>query len=450
MDADVVVIGAGLAGLTAAAELERGGHAVVVLEARDRVGGRMLNDHLADGTPLEVGGQWAGPTQRRVLALAEQLGVATFPTHVTGDSLMEYRGRLMRYRGTIPRLNAAALADVGQAQLKLDRMARRVPLDAPWEAPRAAALDGQSFASWLRRNTVTRGARQLIALSIAAVWACEPEDVSLLHVLFYIHSAGSFDALVGTEGHAQDRRFVGGSALIAERLAARLADVRLGVPVTEITQDDDGVEAGGVRARHAVVALAPALAGRLRYDPALPADRDQLTQRTPNGSVIKAMCTYPEPFWRADGLSGQAASTDGAVRVVFDNSPADGSRGVLLGFFEGRQAREWSPRTPAERRAVLTATFVRLFGARAAAPEEYLERDWSAEEYTRGCYGAHLPTGAWTAFGPALRRPAGRVHWAGTETATVWSGYMDGAVQSGERAAAEIAVCLGRPRAEFG
>ena len=450
MDADVVVIGAGLAGLTAAAELERGGHAVVVLEARDRVGGRMLNDHLADGTPLEVGGQWAGPTQRRVLALAEQLGVATFPTHVTGDSLMEYRGRLMRYRGTIPRLNAAALADVGQAQLKLDRMARRVPLDAPWEAPRAAALDGQSFASWLRRNTVTRGARQLIALSIAAVWACEPEDVSLLHVLFYIHSAGSFDALVGTEGHAQDRRFVGGSALIAERLAARLADVRLGAPVTEITQDDDGVEAGGVRARHAVVALAPALAGRLRYDPALPADRDQLTQRTPNGSVIKAMCAYPEPFWRADGLSGQAASTDGAVRVVFDNSPADGSRGVLLGFFEGRQAREWSPRTPAERRAVLTATFVRLFGARAAAPEEYLERDWSAEEYTRGCYGAHLPTGAWTAFGPALRRPAGRVHWAGTETATVWSGYMDGAVQSGERAAAEIAVRLGRPQAEFG
>ena len=450
MDADVVVVGAGLAGLTAAAELERGGHAVVVLEARDRVGGRMLNDHLADGTPLEVGGQWAGPTQRRLLALAEQLGVATFPTHVTGDSLMEYRGRLMRYRGTIPRLNAAALADVGQAQLKLDRMARRVPLDAPWEAPRAAALDGQSFASWLRRNTVTRGARQLIALSIAAVWACEPEDVSLLHVLFYIHSAGSFDALVGTEGHAQDRRFVGGSALIAERLAARLADVRLGAPVTEITQDDDGVEAGGVRARHAVVALAPALAGRLRYDPALPADRDQLTQRTPNGSVIKAMCAYPEPFWRADGLSGQAASTDGAVRVVFDNSPADGSRGVLLGFFEGRQAREWSPRTPAERRAVLTATFVRLFGARAAAPEEYLERDWSAEEYTRGCYGAHLPTGAWTAFGPALRRPAGRVHWAGTETATVWSGYMDGAVQSGERAAAEIAVRLGRPRAEFG
>ena len=450
MDADVVVIGAGLAGLTAARELERAGHSVIVLEARERVGGRVRNAHLADGTPLEVGGQWAGPTQHRILALADELGVATHQTHVTGDSLIEYRGRKVRYRGTVPRLNAAALADVGQAQLKLDRLAKRVPTAAPWTARRAAALDGQSFATWLRRNTVTRGARQLLALSIAAVWACEPEDVSLLHVLFYIHSAGSFDALIGTEGHAQDRRFVGGSAVLAERLAAQLADVRLGVPVARVTQDDAAVDVDGVRAEHAVVAVAPALAGRLRYDPPLPADRDQLTQRTPNGSVIKAMCAYAEPFWRADGLSGQAAATDGPVRVVFDNSPPDGSRGVLLGFFEGRQARAWSPRTPEERRAILTSTLVRLFGQRAAVPAEYLECDWSAEEFTRGCYGAHLPPGAWTAFGPALRRPAGRVHWAGTETATTWCGYMDGALESGERAAAEVTATLGQRLARFG
>ncbi len=480
MDADVIVIGAGLAGLTAARALERSGHSVVVLEGRDRVGGRVRNVQLADGSPLEIGGQWAGPTQHRILALADELGVATYPTHVTGDNVIEYRGRLVRYRGTIPRLNAAALADVGQAQLRLDRLAKRVPTDAPWAAPRAVALDGQSFATWLRRNTVTRGARQLLALSIAAVWACEPEDVSLLHVLFYIHSAGSFDALVGTEGHAQDRRFVGGSAVIAERLAAQLRDVRLASTVTRIAQDADGVAvevardaevasgadgapgAGGavdtrlgspadpVRARHVVVALAPALAGRLRYEPPLPADRDQLTQRTPNGSVIKAMCAYPEPFWRADGLSGQAAATDGPVRVVFDNSPHGSARGVLVGFFEGRQAREWSPRTPAERSAILTATFVRLFGQRAAEPDEYVECDWSAEELTRGCYGAHLPPGAWTAFGPALKRPAGRIHWAGTETAGTWSGYMDGALESGERAAAEVVARMGLRQAQFG
>ena len=455
MDADVVVIGAGLAGLTAARELERAGSSAVVLEARDRIGGRVRNQHLADGTPLEIGGQWAGPTQHRVLALAAELGVATYPTHVTGDSLIEYRGRKIRYRGTIPRLNAAALADVAQVQLKLDRLARRVPTAAPWTAPGAKRLDGQSFASWLRRNTVTRGARELVALSIAGVWACEPEDVSLLHVLFYIHSAGSFEALIGTAGHAQDRRFVGGSIVLAERLAAQLSDVRLGQPVAALAQDGDGVDVttadgGGLRAGRVIVALAPALAGRRRYAPPLPADRDQLTQRTPNGSVIKAMCAYPTPFWRSDGLSGQAAATEGAVRVVYDNSPQDGHCGVLLGFFEGREAREWSPRTAQERRAILTATLVRLFGARAAEPDEYLECDWSAEEYTRGCYGAHLPPGAWTAFGPALTRPEGRIHWAGTETATTWSGYMDGAIESGRRAAAEALQTPGRQAAEFG
>lgn len=442
MDADVIVVGAGLAGLTTARELERAGAKVIVLEGRDRVGGRMRNKHLADGTPLEVGGQWAGPTQHRIVALARELGVESYPTHVTGDKLIEYRGKLVRYRGTIPRLNAAALADTGQAQLRLDRLARRVPTDAPWTARNARALDGQSFATWLGRNTVTRGARQLLALSIAAVWACEPEDVSLLHVLFYIHAAGSFEALVETEGHAQDHRFVGGSVAIAERLAQQVREVRLGHRVERIEQDGDRIRVDGLTAERVVVAVSPALAGRLRYDPPLPADRDQLTQRTPNGSVIKCMCVYPEPFWRKAGLSGQAAATDGPVRVIFDNTPHGSGKGVLLGFFEGRQAREWGRRTSEERRAILAATFVRIFGAQAADPEEYVECDWSAEELTRGCYGAHLPPGVWTAFGPALTHPVGRIHWAGTETATRWSGYMDGAIESGQRVAAEVRAQL--------
>ncbi len=450
MDADVIVVGAGLAGLTAARELERAGSKVIVLEGRDRVGGRMRNKHMADGTPLELGGQWAGPTQTRIVALAKELGVESYPTHVTGDKLIEYRGKLVRYKGTIPRLNAAALADMGQAQLRLDRLAKTVPTDAPWTAKNAQGLDGQTFATWARRNTATRGARQLLALSIAAVWACEPEDVSLLHVLFYIHAAGSFEALVETEGHAQDHRFVGGSFRIAELLAVQVTDVRLEHRVERIEQDDEGVRVDGLSAERVVVALSPSLAGRLRYDPPLPADRDQLTQRTPNGSVIKCMCVYPKPFWREAGLSGQAAATDGPVRVVFDNSPHGSGKGVLLGFFEGRQAREWSPRTPKERRAILAATFVRLFGAQAADPDEYLECDWSAEELTRGCYGAHLPPGVWTAFGPALTRPVERIHWAGTETATCWSGYMDGAIESGDRVAAEVGERLRQHRSPVG
>ena len=450
MDADVIVVGAGLAGLTAARELERAGRKVIVLEGRDRVGGRMRNKHLADGTPVEVGGQWAGPTQTRIVAMAKELGVESYPTHVTGDKLIEYRGRLVRYKGMIPRLNAAALADMGQAQLRLDRLAEKVPTAAPWTAKNAQKLDGQSFATWAKRNTVTRGARQLLALSITGVWACEPEDVSLLHVLFYIHAAGSFEALVESEGHAQDHRFVGGSARIAELLAEQVKDVRLEHRVERIEQDDEGVRVDGLAAERVVVAVSPSLAGRLRYDPPLPADRDQLTQRTPNGSVIKCMCVYPEPFWRKDGLSGEASATDGPVRVIFDNSPHGSEKGVLLGFFEGRQAREWSPRTPEERRAMLAATFVRLFGVQAAEPEEYLECDWSAEELTRGCYGAHLPPGVWTAFGPALTRPVERIHWAGTETATRWSGYMDGAIESGERVASEVGARLRAHRTPVG
>jgi len=198
-----------------------------------------------------------------------------------------------------------------------------------------------------------------------------------------------------------------------------------------------------VRARRAVIALPPTLAGRIAYDPPLPGHRDQLTQRMAQGTVIKCMAIYPEPFWRVEGLTGQAASDIGPVRVTFDNSPPDGVPGVLLGFLEGRQARALGRRTPEERRDAVVGCFARMFGPRAASPEGYVERVWADEEWTRGCYGCAMPTGAWTEFGPALRAPIGPLHWAGAETATVWSGYMDGAVSSGERAAADIVAALG-------
>ncbi len=443
---DVIVIGAGIAGLTAAREMQLAGQDVVVLEARDRVGGRLLNHDLADGGIVEVGGQWVGPTQHRALALARRLGLSLYPTHTAGENLMEHRGRLTRYRGDIPRINPVVLADVGQAQLRLNRMAAQVPTDAPWTAPRAARWDARTFEDWIARNLATPMGRELLRLGCAAVWACEPRDVSLLHVLFYTRSAGRFEDLIGTRGGAQQDRIVGGSQLLALRLHDELAPgtVRLDAPVSQIAQDPDGVEVhsldGVHRAGRVVVALSPALAGRISYAPDLPAARDQLTQRTPNGSVIKCMAVYDRPFWREQGLSGQAASLTGPARVVFDNSPHGSDRGVLLGFLEGREAREFSGRSEAERRAAVVAGFARLFGPRAAQPIDYVDRDWSAEAFTRGCYGGHLPTGTWTAFGPALTAPVGRIHWAGTETATTWSGYIDGAIESGERVAREISA----------
>jgi monoamine oxidase len=441
--ADVVVVGAGLAGLAAAWDLRRAGLDVLVVEARDRVGGRTLNHDLGDGTMIEVGGQWVGPSQRRILALASELGVATHPTYDTGLKILQLGSKRITYSGLVPRVSPAGLADVGRATFALDRLARRVPQEAPWRAPGAGRLDTLTFASWARRNTRTRLARMAVSLFTEGVLACEPGEVSLLHVLFYLHSAGGFRQLTEVAGAAQQDRFVGGSQVVSQRLAARLGGaVRLGTPVRAIsyspgwvTVHADGLE---VAAGHAVVAVPPALAGRICYDPPLPADRDQLTQAAPMGSVIKCLAVYDEPFWREDGYTGQVSADCGAVRVTFDNCPPGGSPGVLLGFLEGTQARRLARADPAARREEVLADLARHFGPRALRARDYIEKDWTAEPWTRGCYGAHFPPGTWTQFGPALRRPVGPLHWAGTETATVWSGYMDGAVQSGQRAAAEI------------
>src|SRR3954466_11332468 len=240
MEADIIVVGAGLAGLAAAREVQRRGGAALVLEARDRVGGRTLNEPIGDGEVVEVGGQWIGPGQDRIAALARELGGDTVPTHSAGQNVIEFHGKLRRYGGTIPRIGPHVLADVAQAQLKIGRLAKTVPLDAPWQAPGARKLDSQTFWSWLRRNLYTSGGRALIELGVQAVWAAQPADGSLLHVLFYCHSGGSFERLLDTEGGAQQDRFVGGSQLVSIRVAEALGDgvVHLSSPVTRIEQGD--------------------------------------------------------------------------------------------------------------------------------------------------------------------------------------------------------------------
>jgi monoamine oxidase len=442
---DVVVVGAGLAGLTAGRRLQEAGLAVAVLEARDRAGGRTLNHVLADGTIVELGGQWVGPGQDAVLALLGELGIGTFPTHDDGQNLAALRpgARPKRFTGDTFGLPPHVLVDVGVAQRRIEAMARRVPLDAPWDAPKADRWDGETVESWLRRNVRTRVGRDFWRLVVAGVFACEATDLSLLHFLFYCHSGGLLDSLLGTTGGAQQDRIVGGSQSISERMAAEL-DVRFGSPVRRIDHDGDGVvlshdgSGGTVSARAAVVAVPPTLAGRIEYLPALGGTREQLTQNVPMGSVIKTMTVYDEPWWRAEDLSGQAAGVGHAIGVTFDNSPADGRCGILLGFAEGRHAHELRALSPAERRAAVAEDLAAYFGPRARDSVDYVEKDWAEEEWSAGCYGGRLTPGVWTQLGPALREPIGRIHWAGTETSPVWSGYMDGAVRSGERVAAEV------------
>jgi monoamine oxidase len=440
-DCDAVVVGAGLAGLTAARELAAAGLDVQVIEARGRVGGRTLSRPLGERGEdiVEPGGQWVGPTQHEVLALADELGIETYPTHIEGRNLFEdERGKLKRYRGTIPRLGPLVMLDYGRADLKLKRLIKRVSPEEPWAAEDSERLDEQSFAAWIRRNARTTTTRETLALACRAVFAVEPADVSLLHVLFYAAAAGGWDDLIETEGGAQQDRLAGGTQQLSVRMAEELGDrVVLSTPVRAIRADADGIVAAEVRARRAIVAVPPALAGRIEYDPPLPPARDQLTQRIPMGAVIKVMAVYEEPFWRDDGLSGQALSLPGPAQVIFDNTPPNGSPG-LIGFLEARDARQLGSLPEAERREAVLRGFQRLFGRRAAHPVLYVEKDWSSEVFSRGCYAGVLGPGAWTGYGRALREPVGRLHWAGTETATRWMGYMDGAIQSGKRAAAEV------------
>ncbi len=440
---DAIVVGAGIAGLVAARELSRAGKQVLVLEARNRVGGRLLSREIAPGVWIDLGGQWLGPTQERAYALARELGAELFPTYHEGESLIYQGGRLRRYQGVVPNIGLLALLDFGNGIARLDRMAQELPLDAPWKAPRAMQWDALTFATWIERAMRTAIGRWGLTLFAEAVFAAEPFEFSLLHALFYIHSGGGVERLSGIRGGAQQERFVLGAQSLANRLSAELGErVRLNSPVRLIQQDAMGVvvhtERDQYRARAVIVAIPPTLAGRIQYDPPLPPARDGLMQRLPNGSVIKCFAVYPTPFWRDEGLNGFVTSDTGPVHLVFDNSPPDGSLGILLGFIEGSDARRMAHASPDERRQEAIRCFTRYFGERAAQPELYFDHDWSVEAWTRGCYGAHFPPGAWTQFGYALRPPVGCIHWAGTETATRWMGYIDGAIESGLRAAQEV------------
>ncbi|SHN39096.1 flavin monoamine oxidase family protein [Cryptosporangium aurantiacum] len=439
--ADVVVVGAGLAGLSCARELLRDGIDVLVCEARTRVGGRVENVEV-DGEAVDLGGQFLGPGQDRAYALAGELGVPVFRMYTSGTHLAEdLSGRIRRFRGTVPRLSPVALLDFAQAEARFEHLARTVDTEAPWRTRDAERLDTQTLAGWIRRTLRTANGRRLFALAARVLWACEPSELSLLHALFYARSAGSLRAVMATENGAQQDLLVGGAHQLAAGLADQLGErVRLAMPIRRIVQQDDEVrvvaESGqSVRAARVVVAIPPTLAGRIDYDPPLPPGRDGLTQRLAMGSTIKCMIVYPEPFWRATGLSGHALSLRGPLAAVADSSPPPARRGVLVSVLEAGVARRLGTNTVSERRALVLDELTRLFGPQAGNPSAYLERDWSAEPFTRGAYSALFPTGAWTQYGPALRAPVGRIHWAGSETATRWYGYIDGAIRSGEAAA---------------
>jgi monoamine oxidase len=444
-EADVVIVGAGLAGLSAARELLAAGLEPLVVEARDRVGGRTLNGAAEDGTVVELGGQWLAEGNQRMGALAERAGASLYRAHAGGVDLLEVSGRVRGQRGKVPPLSPVALLDVACARWRLDRLVGSVPVRMPWRAPRAEELDGRSVADWLDRTVRSREGRQLLDLAFTTVWGAAPHDINLLHALAYIGSTGRLDDLTTTK--IQDR-ISGGAARVAQWLAAGLGDrIVLEAPVAAIVHTGAGAEVdtarGTVRARRVIVAVPPRLAAGIRFEPGLPHSRATALRSLPMGAVIKVSAVYDRPFWRERGLSGKALTGRGPVTAVFDNSPP-GARvpGVLVGFVPGDRARDLAGRPEGERRHQVLDTLARLFGPEGGTPEAYFEKDWVADPWSRGGYFGLPAIGAMTRSVRALSEPFGPVHWAGSETVLKDYGGMEGAVTSGERAAAEVLAAL--------
>lgn len=444
---DVVVVGAGLAGLAAATALAEHGKSTVVLEARDRVGGRMVCQPVGGGRGcVDLGGEWIGPTQTRITDLADRLSVATFPWQHHGRSILHFDGRqgyvgddFKRIDDTYP-LTDAEYDDYARVAKTYEELAAEVPPEAPWSWSRAGELDGETLAHWLAEETSTAFGNWSVAMlgRIGGSGAFEPEDTSPLHFAWTQRVAPQ------AEG-PETTLFRGCAGQIPPKLAASLPEdaIRFNEPVRAIEHDADRVtvrtDANTYYASHAIVTIPPPLTGAISYTPPLPAKRTQLIQGCPMGATIKVHAIYNHPFWRDEGLSGIGQGNLPTVEFTADSSePEDDALGILTAFIAGRRAVELAKATPEERARHVLEDYATYFGDRARRPLDFVEANWLAEPWTTGAFTTYMRPGVWTAHGEAVRAPIGRIHWAGSETATVWPGYFEGALQSAERAVAEV------------
>ncbi|KAG9271095.1 amine oxidase [flavin-containing] [Astyanax mexicanus] len=451
---DVIVIGGGISGLSAAKLLVESGLNPVLLEARDRVGGRTFTVQNKQTKWVDLGGAYIGPTQNRILRLAKQYGVQTYKVNEE-ESLVHYvKGKSYPFKGPFPPMwNPLALMDYNNLWRTMDKMGMEIPKEAPWRAPHAEEWDKMTMHEFFDKVCWTSAARRFATLFVNVNVTSEPHEVSALWFLWYVKQCGGTMRIFSTTNGGQERKFVGGSSQISECMARELGDrVKLQSAVYSIDQTGDMVVVKTVndeiyKAKYVILAIPPGLNLKIHFNPELPPLRNQLIHRVPMGSVIKCMVYYRENFWRKKGYCGSMVieEEDAPIGLTLDDTKPDGSVPAIMGFILARKSRKLAGLTREERKKRICEIYARVLGSEEALhPVHYEEKNWCEEEYSGGCYTMYFPPGILTQYGKVLREPVGRLYFAGTETATEWSGYMEGAVQAGERATREILCAMGK------
>lgn len=439
---DVAVIGAGFAGMIAARNLRRAGKNVVVLEARDRVGGRVKAGTIA-GKAVDVGGMWVGPTQTKLLALVKEYGTSVYPQYESGNSITELAGKRTHGKEEDAGLDRKTEHDLDSLIQELDRLSAEISLGSPWSARRAAEFDSITVDEWITARTANEALRGFFRAVTRTYLSADAKQMSFLFFLFYLRSCDKFETLYGIKNAAQAFRISGGMHGVARSLANELGDsIVLNAPVRSISQNSGGVtviaDAGEWSCAFVVVAVPLPLSVRIAYDPPLPSHRDILAQRMPMGSIIKFWVAYERPFWRDHAWNGLVFSDVPPSAGVYDGTPPEGGTGFLVGFIDADGALRLTGLPKEERKKIIVNRLIDWFGAEASKPLDYEDNDWPSEQYSRGCYEAWTFPGVLTTVGSSIREPVGRIHWAGTETSEKWMGYVDGAIRSGERACEEV------------
>lgn len=453
---DVVVIGAGAAGLTAANELKKAGLSVAVVEARDRVGGRLWTD-VIDGAMLEIGGQWVSPDQDALIETIDELGLETFDRYREGDSVyIGADGGLVRFTGDVFPVSPETERVITEITEEIDAMVAEIDPERPWAHPKAAEWDTISWEAWLRTKTDDDEAVRNLAFPTGSAMLTKPVHAfSLLQSLLMAASAGSYSHLVDAD-YILDKRVVGGLQQVPLLLAERLGeDVLLGQPVRSLEWSDPSTGSGQaagegpagvtvttdgltVRARYAILAHAPILYSRIQFVPPLPRRQHQMHQHLSMGFVIKVHAVYDRPFWREQGLSGTAFSPYELSHEAYDNTNHGDERGTLVGFVSDRNADDVFTLSAEERKERILESLSHYYGPEAKNPIVYYESDWGSEEWTRGAYAASFDLGGLHRYGADLRSAVGPIHFACSDMAGAGYQHVDGAIRMGRFVAADI------------